>query len=529
MKIALSQLNYTVGDFEGNTNKVIEAILAAKKEEVNLLVFSELAIGGYPAFDLYASTVFQDESERSLDRIKMHCVGISCLIGGLYKHDGTLFNAVYYCENGEVEAVITKKCLSATDWFNERRYFDSGKGAQFLHIQSKNLYVAIGEDIQDMPIGNTDGDLVIHLNAQAFSYAEGANRQRTFQNLGEKLSSPLLEVNAVGGQGDMLFEGRSLLISSKGEILEEWDAFKEGIRSFTLSSNGEISAKASRSESAVASDIALIHDALIMGIRDFFAKQGFRKAVLGLSGGLDSALVAALTCEALGAENVLAILLPSVYSTDHSLKDALDLVTNTGCQHEVIPIEAVVSNVESLLEPIFEGRKPDLTEENIQARSRGLILMAISNKLGHIVLNTSNKSECAVGYGTLYGDMVGSLSVIGDLYKTQAFELAKYINRERELIPVHTIVKPPSAELRPDQKDSDSLPDYSVLDAILFQYIEQGRNASQIIAMGYEPPLVERTLRLVKNAEFKRYQAPPVLRISNKAFGRARILPVVFK
>lgn len=313
-----------------------------------------------------------------------------------------------------------------------------------------------------------------------------------------------------------------------GNVLDELMAFEEGTRSFEIQGRAIIGEGAGEPD-ADFTEISLIHDALIMGIRDFFRKQGFKKAVLGLSGGLDSALVAALTCEALGAENVLAVLLPSIYSTDHSLKDALDLVANTGCQHQVIPIKDAVTSFETLLDPLFEGRDADLTEENIQARSRGLLLMAISNKLGYIVLNTSNKSECAVGYGTLYGDMVGSLSVIGDVYKTQAFELAKYMNREREIIPIHTIVKPPSAELRPDQKDTDSLPDYPVMDAILFQYIEKSKSADNIIARGFEKATVERVTRLVDLAEFKRFQAPPILRVSNKAFGRARVMPVVFK
>lgn len=529
MKIALSQLNYTVGDFETNTEKVKNTILASKESGIDLLVFSELAIGGYPAFDLYTHAFFCEGNVRAIDAIKKHCVGIACLIGGVYAQNGQLFNAVYWLEEGEVKEVITKKQLSSEDWCDERRYFTSGKGAQLLRIQNKNIILAIGEDIQGIPGENKEGDLVIHLNAQAFSYLAHADKLRSLQTLSAKLALPLLEVNTVGGQGDMLFEGNSVLMSARGKVLEEWNAFQEETKAFTLGLEGEMGRRISEIENVEPSEIALIHNALVMGIRDFFVKQGFEKAVLGLSGGLDSALVAALACEALGAENVLAILLPSVHSTAHSLKDALDLVANTGCHHEIIPIKEMVLSVDALLEPVFKGRKSDLTEENIQARCRGLILMAISNKLGHIVLNTSNKSECAVGYGTLYGDMVGALSVIGDVYKTQAFELAKYINREREVIPVHTIVKPPSAELRPDQKDSDSLPDYPVLDAILFEHVDQGKNATEIIAMGYQQELVERTLRLVKNAEFKRYQAPPILRISNKAFGRARILPVVYK
>src|SRR5690606_8935293 len=277
------------------------------------------------------------------------------------------------------------------------------------------------------------------------------------------------------------------------------------------------------------SEIQLIYDALILGLRDYFTKSGFKKAVLGLSGGLDSAVVAALACEALGAENVLAILMPSIYSTDHSLKDALDLVQNTGCAHQIIPIKDVAEAFDTTLAQTFEGRTPDTTEENIQARIRGTLLMAISNKFGHILLNTSNKSEAAVGYGTLYGDMAGAISVLGDVYKTQAFALARYINREREIIPVNTIVKPPSAELRPDQKDSDSLPPYDILDSILYQLIELEKAGSEVIQLGFDEDLVNRIVSMLNRAEFKRFQAPPILRVSPKAFGSGRSIPLVAK
>jgi len=273
----------------------------------------------------------------------------------------------------------------------------------------------------------------------------------------------------------------------------------------------------------------LIHDAIILGLRDYFQKSGFQKAVLGLSGGLDSALVAALACEALGAENVLSVLMPSIYSSDHSLKDALDLVENTGCQKLILPIKDIAAAFEATLAPAFEGRNPDTTEENIQARTRGTLLMALSNKFGNILLNTSNKSEAAVGYGTLYGDMAGSLSVIGDVYKTQAYQLAKYINRDREIIPLNTIVKPPSAELRPGQKDSDSLPEYDILDSILYQLIEKEKPYTEVIALGFDEATVLRVNKLLNNAEFKRFQAPPILRVSPKAFGPGRAMPLVAK
>lgn len=525
MNIAISQLNYTVGDFQGNVNKILGEINAARHKRVDLIIFSELSIGGFPAFDLNQTRVYRERSQQALKSIEKACTAIACVIGGVYEEDSRLYNAAYFIANGSTQQIIKKKYLSLTDWYNESRYFHPGEGIEQISFQDKKIIVAIGEDLSELASIHKEANFVVHLNATPFSYSSLASKSTQLFAVCRKTQLPVFEVNQVGGQGDILFDGRSLVMDANGEIVDELMSFEEETKYYQV--NGSIISERPFIPESHPSETALIHDALVLGVKDFFQKQGFKKAVLGLSGGLDSALVAALACEALGAENVLAVLLPSIYSTEHSLKDALDLVKNTGCTHEVIPIESAVLAFENLLAPIFKGKKADLTEENIQARARGLILMAISNKLGHVVLNTSNKSEAAVGYGTLYGDMVGSLSVLGDVYKTQAFELARYINREREIIPVHTIVKPPSAELRPDQKDSDSLPDYPILDPILFQYIDKGKSASEIIALGFEKDTVERVLKLVDNAEFKRYQAPPILRVSNKAFGRARVMPVV--
>lgn len=527
MKIAVSQLNYTVGNFQSNTEKIVNSILKAKANGTDLLIFSELAVGGFPAFDLYYNSLFKERSQQAIEDIKANTKGIACIIGGIYESENRLYNAAYYVVDGSIEQIIRKKHLCKEDWNDESRYFNSGEGYHTIEFQGKSFIVAIGEDINEVSDISENVEFVVHLAATPFSYTSYLSRIANASGFNKKAKRHMIEVNQVGGNGDMLFDGRSFIMDVNGDIVDELLSFKEETKYYQFDEGitGEAPYKLNEADS----EIALIHDALVMGIRDFFEKQGFKKAVLGLSGGLDSALVAALACEALGPQNVLSVLLPSVYSTEHSLKDALGLVENTGCNHEVIPIKDAVNTFEQLLAPLFEDREANLAEENIQARSRGLLLMAISNKLGHIVLNTSNKSEAAVGYGTLYGDLVGSLSVIGDVYKTQAFELAKYINREREIIPLHTIVKPPSAELRPGQKDIDSLPDYPILDPILYQYIDMGKKPSDIIALGFEKSIVERIIRMVDNAEFKRFQVPPNLRVSNKAFGRSRIMPVVSK
>lgn len=529
MKIAISQLNYTVGDFEANLAKIRGAIIEARGKNTDLIIFSELAIGGYPAFDRNSNLDYIEKALQSLEAVQDVCKDIICIVGAVSidKKSGQRFNAAYIIENGTTEKIIQKKRLCMYDWYDEARYFHKGKGPDLFSLKGKRVYVAIGDDINELKEPFRHSDLLIHLHSKPFSYTYYPERALELTKFSQDLKLPILQVNHVGGHGDMLFEGRSLAINKKAVLIDELLPFNEEIKFYLFDT--DLKAESSDISESPLSDVALIHDALIMGVKDFFAKQGFKKAVFGLSGGLDSALVAALVGEAIGPENVFAVLLPSIYSSDHSLKDALDLVKNMGCKYEIIPIKEPVAMFEAILAPLFDGREFDVTEENIQARSRGLILMAISNKLGHVVLNTSNKSEAAVGYGTLYGDMVGSLSVIGDVYKSQAYKLAKYINRNREVIPVNTIIKPPSAELRPDQKDSDSLPDYPLLDAILFQYIDKNKSASEIIAQGFDENTVNKIIKLVDRAEFKRYQAPPILRVSDKAFGRARIMPLVSK
>ncbi|MGO1595579.1 MAG: NAD+ synthase [Sphingobacterium sp.] len=543
MKIALSQLNYHIANFEQNAQKIIAHIEEAKQSGAELIVFSELAIGGYPAKDLLRSGAFLQKCYTSIEDISQACQGIACIIGAPVPNklgEGKpLFNAAVLLENGAVKSVTNKTLLPDYDVFNEYRYFEPNRQINCIDFHGYKIALTICEDLWDddrtnsyvgdmmQEIAQENPDLIINIAASPFTSSHFEKRKDVLYRNVIKTGAPLLYINQVGAHTDLIFDGRSLAINRKAETILELKSFEEDLQYVHLQNEDLIAEQPYKEQNR--SEIALIHQALILGIRDYFIKSGFKQAVLGLSGGLDSAVVAALACEALGADNVLAVLMPSVYSTDHSLKDALDLVANTGCRHQIIPIQSVATAFEESLAATFKDKPIDTTEENIQARIRGTLLMAISNKFGHILLNTSNKSEAAVGYGTLYGDMAGSISVIGDLYKTQAFQLARYINRDREIIPINTIIKPPSAELRPDQKDSDSLPDYELLDAVLFQLIEMERTQEEVVKLGFQEALVKKVDHMLTNTEFKRFQAPPILRISSKAFGAGRLMPLVAK
>lgn len=540
MKIALAQLNYHIGNFTDNNEKIINSINRAKADGADLIVFAELAISGYPAQDLLRNQRFLDLCEESIAQIAAACQGISCVIGAPIRNTDPegkpLYNAAVVIENGAVSHICKKSLLPDYDVFDEYRYFEPNTSVSCIDIQGEKVALTICEDLWDDETSNNyvgdlmaelrkeDPSLIVNIAASPFSYVHFENRLNVLRRNVIKAGCPLVYVNQIGAHTDIIFDGRSLAFDRNGNVLAELNGFAEDYRVVDIFEKAT-----AQTDEKQPGEIALIHRALVLGIRDYFSKSGFKKAVLGLSGGLDSAIVAALATEALGPENVLAVLMPSVYSSDHSLKDALDLVNNTGCEHRIVPIKDVASAFDSTLAETFADREPDLTEENIQARIRGTILMAISNKFGHILLNTSNKSEAAVGYGTLYGDMAGALGVIGDVYKTQAYALAKHINKDREIIPVNTIVKPPSAELRPGQQDSDSLPPYDILDSVLYQLIELEKSGSEVIQAGFEEALVTRVSKLLNNAEFKRFQAPPILRVSQKGFGAGRAMPLVAK
>lgn len=543
MNITLAQLNYHIGNFEQNTKSIIDQIGAAKAAGSDLVVFAELAVCGYPPRDFLEFEEFINLCEAAAAQIAAECKGIACIIGLPVKNvqpaGKDLYNAAYFIEDGKVKAVVKKALLPNYDVFDEYRYFEPATEFDCIEYKGYRIALTICEDLWNINnnplyISNPmdelilqQPDLMINIAASPFSYLHDDERRQVLADNAARYKLPLLYVNQVGAQTELIFDGGSMAYDSQGQLLDEMPYFETASRTYRFDGKGFPDLKPVSHQPV--SNIAQIHDALVIGIQDYFRKSGFSKAVLGLSGGIDSAIVCALACRALGPENVMAVLMPSKYSTDHSIKDALDLVENFGCMHQIIPIKEAADAFDQMLAPAFQGLPFNLTEENIQARTRGVVVMAMSNKFGYILLNTSNKSECAVGYGTLYGDMCGAIGVIGDVYKTQIFELARYINKDREFIPENTIVKPPSAELRPDQKDSDSLPDYDTLDAILYQFIELRKTSAAIIAEGYDAELVRKVIKMVNGAEFKRYQTPPILRVSPKAFGQGRRMPLVGK
>jgi NAD+ synthase (glutamine-hydrolysing) len=543
MKIAIAQLNYHIGNFELNTSKIIDCISKSKAAGADLVVFSELSVTGYYPHDLLERKEFVEQSYKAIGQIADCCTGIAAIVGGPSinpePRGKKLFNSAFFMYDGKIQQTVNKSLLPTYDIFDEYRHFEPNKQFSVFDFCGKKLAITICEDLWDeqetqnefgreklyqlsplKELSVLNPDLVINLSASPFSYNQENSRKNILIKNAIKYQLPILYVNQVGAQTELVFDGGSFFLDKNGIIREELNYFEEDFRIIdTEIPSGNLQPKTETIEK--------IHHALVLGIRDYFTKMGFKKATLGLSGGIDSALVLVLAVEALGKENVRVLLMPSRFSSDHSVNDALQLAENLGIQYETIPIQPMVDSFEQSLSEVFAGLTSDVAEENIQARTRGILLMAISNKFGNILLNTTNKSECAVGYGTLYGDMNGGLSVLGDVYKTDVFKMARWINRNQEIIPENSILKPPSAELRPDQKDTDSLPDYNMLDQILFDYIELNLSPEEIIARGFDEATVLRTVRMVNNNEYKRFQAPPIIRVSSKAFGFGRRIPLV--
>lgn len=543
MKIALAQLNYCIGNFEQNTKKIIGAALKAKADGADLVVFSELSVCGYFPFDCLEFDDFIDNCQKALDEIAEKCFDIPVLVGAPLRNDiegqKPLFNAAIFLYQNQRQ-VFKKKYIGDNPLFDERKYFEpSHDDEHLLDWAGHHIAVALGDDLANHgtdpilmenkvdELKKLNPEIVIALAASAFDYTMPHYRSNVLRQTVLKHELPLIMVNQVGAQTHLIFDGGSMAFASNGYIDTALPFFEEAVK--IVNTNNLFINRASEDRLVIPEKMSLIHDALIIGVRDYFQKMGFKNAIIGLSGGLDSALVTYFAAKAIGSENVRVVLLPSQFSTDHSVSDAVALAEKLGVRYDTVAIKPLFDSFDTALKPFFEGRPFDVTEENLQARIRGVILMAFSNKFGNVLLNTSNKSEASVGYGTLYGDMCGGLSVIGDVYKSEAYELSRFINRNEEIIPWHTIEKAPSAELRPDQKDSDSLPDYSLLDQILYQYIECSKSAEEIIAQGFEKAVVERTIKMVNRNEFKRHQVAPILRVSPRAFGSERLIPIVAK
>jgi NAD+ synthase (glutamine-hydrolysing) len=539
MKITIAQLNYHVGDFSGNLEKMKNAVETAKKEGSDLICFAELATCGYPPRDFLNFADFINKAEECVQELAKCAIDIGILLGSPTRNpvpEGKdLYNSGYFLENGQISFIQHKALLPTYDVFDEYRYFQPADYFSTFTYKGVRIALTICEDMWN--VGNENPlyticpmdelmkekpDLMINLSASPFAYDHAPERIHVLQTNVLRYQLPLFYVNQVGAQTELIFDGGSLVFSANGKIFDELPFFETCIRTYSLDE-----VKANKENNEISKDkYPLIHDALILGLKDYFGKLGLSKAIIGLSGGIDSAVTAVLATRALGKENVSVLLMPSEFSSDHSIEDARILAENLGISYTLFPINDLYNSWLKNLDPHFKELPFGLAEENLQARIRGTLLMAFSNKFGPILLNTSNKSEMAVGYGTLYGDMCGGLSVIGDVYKTEVYELASYINKDEVVIPVNTLTKAPSAELRPNQKDADSLPDYAILDKILYLYIEKNQGPNEIISAGFDAALVSRILRLVNINEFKRHQTAPVLRISPKAFGMGRRMPI---
>lgn len=544
MKIGIAQINTTVGDLTGNSELILKAYQALVADGAELVLFPELAVCGYPPRDLLFKTRFVADTEDALDAIAEKIGEVPAVIGyvqdrGPYIHGRPFYNAAAWCESGEVKTIGRKSLLPSYDVFDEERYFEPAEGPTIHEWKGLKVGLTICEDIWNSPAVPTSRrycddpvgvlaeqkiDLLLNLSASPWHEGKNEAREPLVQDAAERCGCPAVYCNAIGGNDELIFDGGSIAAHPDRGLVAGLAAFREENHMIDLDDPaGYIS------EHFNLKGNAATHDALVLGLRDYAQKSGFKKALIGLSGGIDSAVVCALAAEAFGPENVIGIALPSAISSQHSRDDAAALAKNLGIEYHEVAIAETVASAEAALSELFAGRDQDVTEENIQARARGLLLMAISNKLGALLLTTGNKSEIAVGYCTLYGDMCGGLAVISDLPKMRVYALARHINLVHEVIPVNTIEKAPSAELRPDQKDEDSLPAYPVLDGILRLYVEEGLSRAEIVERGYEQAIVDDIVRKVDLNEYKRKQAAPGFKTTPLAFGIGRRIPIVQK
>ncbi len=541
MKVALAQINTTVGDIAGNEAKVLAAYRQGVDAGAELVLVPELAVTGYPPRDLLLKPNFIPDNLAALDRLAVATDATGLLVGFVGRNDKRpgreAANCVALLQNGKLITTRTKMLLPTYDVFDEDRYFEPATENSPVEFNGKKIGLTICEDVWNdedfwrdrryrrnpaMSLVQDGAEIIFNISASPWSLGKNATRFEMLRSLAAKAKRPVLYCNLVGGNDELIFDGGSLVFNAAGELIAEGRRFEEDF----VVVDTEIAKPVAFSSP---SDEEQLYKALVLGLRDYLHKCGFKSAVLGLSGGIDSALSAVLAVAALGKENVRGVSLPSQFSSQGSLDDACVLAERLGIRYDVIPIQPMFEAVKAQMKGVFAGRAEDTTEENIQARLRGVTLMALSNKFGSLLLTTGNKSELAVGYCTLYGDMCGGLAVISDVPKVMVYRLAKWINREREIIPTASITKPPSAELRPNQTDQDSLPPYEVLDAILDEYVVRGRSKAEIVAAGFDAASVERVVKLIDSAEYKRRQAAPGLKVTSKAFGVGRRVPVAQK
>jgi NAD+ synthase (glutamine-hydrolysing) len=539
MKVALGQINTTVGDFRGNEARILEVYRRGAEAGAELVVFPELATTGYPPRDLLLRRDFIQENLAVLNRLRAATGETGLIVGYVGEHERRpgreSTNSVALLQRGRVVATRSKMLLPTYDVFDEDRYFEPAQENQPVDFNGRRLGLTICEDVWNdegfwrerryrrdpvTELVAAGAEWLVNVSASPWHLGKNRVRHEMLRRVAQKAGVPLVYCNLVGGNDELIFDGGSLVFGREARLLGRGAAFREDFLVVDLACQDE--------EQAVeeTSDEEKVYEALVLGLRDYLGKCGFRSAVLGLSGGIDSAVTACLAAAALGPDQVRGVSLPSPYSSAGSLDDARELARNLGIGYEVISIAPAFTNVKELLRDTFAGLPEDVTEENIQARLRGVLLMALSNKFGSLLLTTGNKSEMAVGYCTLYGDMCGGLAVISDVPKRMVYRLARWINRARPIIPESSIVKPPSAELRPNQKDQDSLPPYEDLDAILEAYVVEGRSGREIVKAGFDEEIVRRILRLIDASEYKRRQAAPGLKVTSKAFGVGRRIPI---
>ena len=525
MKIALAQLNYTIGDIEGNTAKIIIAVERAKMEGADVVLFCEQSLNGTPAFDLLRKTTFLELCDEALDEIASYCNGITAIVGAPILMSNGTQSAAVVIENGRIRRYITKSYITAR---REMGFLSPGEGTKVVRIAGEKVAIVVGDNFSQLRDMDSDVKMIFSINARRYGKGLMSYRYETIHRISYVESKSVVMINNVGGSGEIVYDGTSAVFNDKGELVLLMKSFEEDFAIFDTEAENkpcDIPQELYRHERT-----GYLYNAAVMGLRDYFHKNGYKKACVGLSGGIDSAVVTCIAVEALGKENVRVLMMPSQFSTDHSVSDATEFAEKLGVEYSVLPISEAYTSIVNTLIPAIGGHAFDVTEENIQARLRTIMLMALQNKKGNIVLNCSNKSENAVGMCTLYGDTAGAFSVTGDLYKTEMYDLARYINKLKgDIIPENILEKEPSSELHPGQKDSDYLPPYNVVDAILMRMIEQGQHREEIINAGFDAEVVEKIHSMVMQNEKKRYQYPPILRLSACAFGHERLMPLINK